>query len=164
MIHAGARPFFRPFATRWAAAVHNLCVPVVRYRGEGDQREAITATPQVHRHGVENARWTEETFPLFGQSLTVVLPKELQTNARRTQARGSDAIFLYPECVHGNYTGAYIVALLEPLVTRGQLSALKTVDVKTPPGAPRFPLREMLRTAQAVRYAKNSRTKSCITM
>ena len=66
MIHAGATPFFRPFATRWAAAVHNLFVPVVRYRGAGDQREAITATPQVHRHGAENARWTEDNFPLFG--------------------------------------------------------------------------------------------------
>ncbi len=44
MVHAGATPVFRPFAARLAAAVHNLFVPVVRYRGEGDQREAITAT------------------------------------------------------------------------------------------------------------------------
>ena len=38
---------------------------------------------------------------------------------------------------------------------RGQLRALATLDVKIPPGAPRFPLREMLKTAQAVRYAKH---------
>ena len=114
MTHAGATPFFRPFATRWAAAAHNLFVPVARYTGEGDLREAITATPQVHRHGAEHPKWTMENFPLFGQALTIVLPKELQTNARRTQARGSDAIFLYPLCVHGKYTGAYIVALPEP--------------------------------------------------
>ena len=97
MVHAGATPFFRPFATRWAAAVHNLFVPVTRYQGEGDRREPIVATPQVHRHGAEDAHWTEETLPLFCQAVTVVLPRELQSNARRTQARGSDALFLYPQ-------------------------------------------------------------------
>ena len=58
LVHAGAPPFFRPFATLWAAAVHNLFVPVARYSGERDQREAIVATPQVHRHGAEHTRWT----------------------------------------------------------------------------------------------------------
>ena len=101
LVHAGATPFFRPFATRWAAAVHNLFVPVARYTGEGDLREAITATPQVHRHGAEHPRWTIDSFPLFCQAMTVVLPKELHTNARRTQARGVDCVFLYPVCRHG---------------------------------------------------------------
>ena len=54
LVHAGATPFFRPFATLWAAAMHNRFVPVARYTGEGDLREAITATPQVHRHGAEH--------------------------------------------------------------------------------------------------------------
>ncbi len=156
MVHAGATPLFRPFATRWAAAVHNLFVPVVRYHGVGDQREAVTATPQVHRHGVEHARWTEDNFPLFGQALTVVLPKELQSNARRTQARGSGAIFLYQLCVHGKYSGAYVVALLEPLIMRGQLRALATLDVEIPPGAARFPMKEMLRAAEAMRHSKQN--------
>ena len=95
-----------------------------------------------------------DNFPLLGQALTVVLPKELQTNARRTQARGVDAIFLYPSCVHGKYTGAYIVALLEPLLLRGQLRALASLDVQVPPGVARFPLKEMLQAARAMQFSK----------
>ena len=101
--------------------------------------------PSIH-----DGRWTTSHC----QALTVVLPKELQTNARRTQARGVDCIFLYPHVAHGRYTGVYIVALLDTLL-RGQLRALASLDVRMPPGPARFPLQEMLQTARAVQFSKH---------
>ena len=59
----------RPFATLWSAAVHNLFVPVARYSGEGDLREAVVATPQVHRHGAEHSKWNFGKFPLLRAAL-----------------------------------------------------------------------------------------------
>ena len=67
---------------------------------------------------------------------------------------GVRCFFLYPHAAHGRYTGSYIVALLDPLVFRGQLRALASLDVRMPPGPPKFPLREMAQQARAAAFAK----------
>ena len=38
---------------------------------------------------------------------------------------------------------------------RGQLRALATLDVQVPPGVAQFPLKEMLRAAHAMQFAKH---------
>ena len=48
-----------------------------------------------------------------------------------------------------------MVVLLDPFVFKGHLRVLASLDVRVPPGPPRFPIREMFHTARAMKFAKH---------
>ena len=48
-----------------------------------------------------------------------------------------------------------MVAMLDPLIYQGRIRVLASLDVRVPQGPPRFPLKEMLHTARAMKFAKH---------
>ena len=93
MIHAGTPPRLRPFASRYCSDMFKLFKQVAKEVGAGDDKKVEFASPNVHRFG-SDPPWNADDVPIFGQTLTVVMPKVDQDNSRRTKSRGTPVIFL----------------------------------------------------------------------
>ena len=124
--------------------------------GSGEERIELKSPFEWRRHfdGTAQNPWTSiDEIPHFGSIVSVVIPRELQTSSRKTEARGIPAIMMgIYEHKGGVPDRSIIVAPLEKLLNTGRVTFMRTKDFRKPKIVA-FPMKELRDQLKAVRSA-----------
>ena len=92
-------------------------------------------------------------MPAFGQTVTLVMPTVVLTNARRMKPRGHALIFLCLHPSNATWDGSIVVCDLQVLIDLGKIRLWRTRNWRRPPGPPRFALKALAEMWTALRSA-----------